>query len=108
MPYEISIGHPLKFIAKGRLTVSSSAIGIPASDLDKAQGGEIEAFLGVETDQIRVSPGGADATTTDKLFDAGDKIRLAGAPLCRALTMIRVTGDATVTYWLFGKQLITT
>ena len=108
MPYEISLGHPLKFVAKGSLTGSSAAIGIPAAQLDQVRGGETEVLLGVETDQVRISFGGADATTTDLLFDVGDKIRVAGSAQCRALTMIRATNDATVRYTIFGKQDVQT
>jgi len=105
MPYEILIGHPLILVAKGSLTVGNAAIGIPASDLDKAMGGDMEVLLGVETDQVRLSPDGVAATTTDMLFDVGDKLRLAGPTLCRQMTMIRVTGNATVRYWVFGKAI---
>ena len=105
MPYEILIGHPLVLVAKGTLTVGASAIGIPADDLDKAKGGAIEVLLGVETDQIRLSPDTVAAMTTDMLFDVGDKIRIAGPTICRQMTMIRVTGDATVRWWLFGKAI---
>lgn len=105
MPYEVLIGHPLTLVAKGSLTVSSTAIGIPASELDKAKGGEIEVLLGVETDQIRLSPDTVAATTTDMLFDAGDKIRVAGPGICRNMTFIRVTNDATIRYWVFGRAI---
>ena len=105
MPYEVLIGHPLTLVAKGTLTVSSTAIGIPASQLDLAKGGDIEVLLGVETDQIRLSPDTVAATTTDMLFDAGDKIRVAGPKICREMTLIRVTNDASVRYWIFGKAI---
>ena len=105
MPYEILIGHPLILVAKGSLTVGATAIGIPASELDKAKGGDVEVLLGVETDQIRLSPDTVAATTTDMLFDVGDKIRLAGPTICRNMTMIQVTGSATVRWWLFGKAI---
>jgi len=105
MPYEILIGHPLICVAKGSLTVGAAAVGIPADDLDKAKGGDIEVLLGVETDQVRLSPNAVAATTTDMLFDVGDKIRIAGPTICRQMTMIRVTGDATVRWWLFGKAI---
>ena len=105
MPYEISIGHPLTLYAKGSITVSSTAIGISAAVLDLVRGGDMEVLLGVETDQIRLSPNTVAATTTDMLFDVGDKIRVAGPKLCRELTMIRVTGAATVRFWLFGKAI---
>lgn len=105
MPYEVLIGHPLTLVAKGSLTVSSSAMGIPAAQLDLAKGGEMEVLLGVETDQIRLSPDTVAATTTDMLFDVGDKIRVAGPTICRNMTLIRVTGDATVRYWIFGKAI---
>lgn len=105
MPYEILIGHPLTLVAKGSLTVSSSAIGIPASEVDKAKGGDMEVLLGVETDQVRLSPDTVAATTTDMLFETGDKVRIAGPTICRNMTLIRVTGDATVRWWLFGKAI---
>ena len=105
MPYEILIGHPLVLVAKGSLTVGAAAIGIPADDLDKAKGGAMEVLLGVETDQVRLSPDTVAATTTDMLFEVGDKIRIAGPTICRNMTMIRVTGDATVRWWLFGKAI---
>ena len=104
MRYEFSIGHPLKFVTKGSLTVSSGALGIPAAQLDQVRGGEIQAHLTIETDQIRVSFGGADATTTDHLYNVGDVITVSGSAQCRALTMIRETADATVRYTIFGKQ----
>ena len=105
MPYEIMIGHPLILVAKGSLTVSSVAIGIPAAQLDLAKGGDMEVLLGVETDQVRLSPDTVAATTTDMLFDVGDKLRLAGPTLCRNMTMIRVTGDSVIRYWIFGKAI---
>jgi len=105
MPYEILIGHPLVLVAKGSLTVGAAAIGIPADDLDKAKGGTMEVLLGVETDQIRLSPDTVAATTTDMLFDVGDKLRIAGPTICRQMSFIRVTGDATVRWWLFGKAI---
>jgi len=105
MPYEISIGHPLALAAKGSLTVGATAVGIPASELDKAKGGMMEVLLGVETDQIRMSPDTVAATTTDMQFDVGDKLRIAGPTICRNMTFIRVTGDSTVRWWLFGKAI---
>lgn len=105
MPYEVLIGHPLIFYAKGSITVSSTAIGIPASELDKAKGGQMEVLLGIETDQVRISPNAVAATTTDMSFDAGDKIRVAGPKMCREMTFIRVTNDATIRWWLFGKAI---
>ena len=105
MPYEILIGHPLVLVAKGSLTVGAAAIGIPADDLDKAKGGAMEVLLGVETDQVRLSPDTVAATTTDMLFDVGDKVRLAGPTLCRQMTLIRVTGDSVVRFWVFGKAI---
>lgn len=105
MPHEVMIGHPMILVAKGSLTVAAAAIGIPASDLDKAQGGDMEVLLGVETDQVRLSPNAVAATTTDMLFDVGDKIRIAGPTICRQMTLIQVTGTATVRYWVFGKAI---
>ena len=105
MPYEVMIGHPMVLVAKGTLTVGASAVGIPADQLDKAKGGQIEVLLGVEGDQIRLSPDTVAATTTDMLFDVGDKVRLGGPTLCRDMTLIRVTGDSTVRWWLFGKAI---
>ena len=105
MPYEIQIGHPLVIVAKGSITVGASAVGIPADQLDKAQGGMMEVLLGVETDQIRLSPNTVAATTTDMLFDVGDKIRSAGPTISRNFTMIQVTAAATVRYWIFGKAI---
>jgi len=105
MPYEILIGHPLLCVAKGSLTVGAAAVGIPASELDKAKGGDMEVLLGVETDQIRLSPDTVAATTTDMLFDVGDKIRIAGPTICRQMSLIRVTGDSTVRFWIFGKAI---
>ena len=105
MPYEVLIGHPMVLVAKGSLTVGASAVGIPASQLDLAKGGEIEVLLGVEVDQLRLSPDTVAATTTDMLFDVGDKIRVAGPKICRELTMIQVTSAATVRFWLFGKAI---
>ena len=105
MPYEVLIGHPMVLVAKGSLTVGASAVGIPASQLDLAKGGEIEVLLGVEGDQIRLSPDTVAATTTDMLFDVGDKVRCAGPVLCRNMTLIQVTASSTVRYWVFGKAI---
>jgi len=104
MPYEVQIGRPLKFVAKGSITVGDAARGIPASDLDKVIGGETEVLLTIETDQIRIAFGGAAATTTDHRYNVDDSIRVAGSATCRAMTFIRVTNDATVRYTIFGRQ----
>jgi hypothetical protein len=103
MSYVTALGHPLVCVAEGSLTVDG-AVGIPADDLDKAKGGEMEVLLGVETDQVRLSVL-TTATAASMLFDVGDKIRVAGPQSCRAISLIKVTNTATVRYQIFGKPI---
>lgn len=104
MPYEIYVPHALVAVAEGSITVGATATGIPASDLDKAQGGEIEVLLTVETDQIRVSYF-ETADSGNHRYGVDDSIRVAGPTNCRRLSLIRVTADATVRYTIFGKAI---
>lgn len=104
MPYEISIGHPLKAVAEGSLTVGATASGIPASDLDKATGGETEVLLTVETDQIRISYLSGGAPATGHRYNVDDSIRVPGAA-ARDMRLIRITNDATVRYTVWTKPL---
>ncbi len=105
MPFEVMVGSPLVLIAKGSIAVAADGtVGIPSSALDRAKG-NIEVFLSVETDQVRISPDGVTAAETDMLFDIGEKGRFAGAPICRNLRFIQVTGAATIRYWIFGQAI---
>ena len=97
MPFEVYIGHAMRAVAEGTLTVGAAAGGIPASQFDLVRGGEMEVSLGVEVDQIRISYLAGGAPSTGTLYDVGDKLRVGGVA-GRDMRLIRVTGDATVRY----------
>lgn len=105
MPYEVYIGHGMRAVAEGTLTVGATATGIPASQLDLVKGGETEVLLGVEVDQIRISFLAGGAPSTGTLFDVGDKPRVGGSGPCRDMRLIRVTADATVRYTVFSQSI---
>lgn len=99
------IHEALNGINKGSITVGATSIGIPATAFDNVFGNKAELHLTIETDQIRVSFTGADATSSDHLYSVGDIITLAGPVNIRNFRMIRVTADATVRWTMFSRPL---
>ena len=105
MPHSISIPHAMRCHSSGAVVVGAASVGLPAGAWENTKGKDIEVLLGIETDQIRMELDGSDAGSADMLWEAGDKLTVPGIDAIKKLRMIRVTTDATVTYWAFSRPI---
>lgn len=80
-------------------TVSSTAVGLGTTTLTNQAGRQATACVfTVETDEIRLRYDGTDPTdAVGHKYSASAAFQISGAAELRALRMIRVTNDATVT-----------
>lgn len=103
--YNHALSEPVSCIAEGSLTISSTAVKLPAAIFDKAKGGILDVLLGVDEADIYLALSGADATSASMKYSDGAKLLISGMADCKRLSMIRVSTDATVRYQAFTKAM---
>ncbi len=90
---------------EGSITVSDTAVNLPAATLEKASGGMIDVLLGVDDNPIYLALTGTAATVASMKYATGSKVVISGMADCKRLSMVRVSADATVRFQAFRRPI---